>query len=155
VITLDLQVACQETELLPNEAEIMLWLNAALKDQQGDLELTIRLVDSKESQDLNRMYRGKDTATNVLSFPFESPVSMPLPLLGDLVICKQVVEIQAKQQNKTNSSHWAHMVVHGCLHLLGYDHTDKNDALEMESLEIAIMESLDFDNPYLEGQENG
>ena len=111
-------------------------------------ELTIRVVDSEESQQLNFQYRDKDKPTNVLSFPFEAPPGIQLPLLGDLVICAQVVEDEAKTQNKPLHHHWAHMIVHGTLHLLGYDHTEDRQAEEMESLEIALLTKLDIDDPY-------
>lgn len=155
MITLDLQIACNNGDELPLEADIHTWLNRVFQQHNTELELTIRLVDEKESQELNKQYRDKDYPTNVLSFPFESPIDLPLPLLGDLVICKQVVERQAKEQHKTLLSHWAHMVVHGCLHLLAYDHIEETERMEMESLEIAIMKDLGFANPYEEGQEHG
>ena len=111
--------------------------------------MTIRLVDSEESHQLNLEYRGKDKPTNVLSFPFEAPPSVELDLLGDLVICKQVVESESNQQDKPLVAHWAHMVVHGSLHLLGYDHIEDDEAEEMEALESQIMQQLGFDDPYV------
>ena len=150
MITLDLQIACEQSDDLPSQAQMLEWLTASLPANK-ETELTIRLVDEQESQQLNKEYRSKDAPTNVLSFPFESPIPMELPLLGDLIICKQVVETQANEQGKSKMAHWAHMVVHGCLHLLGYDHINKEDAQTMESREIAIMGQLGFANPYIEG----
>ncbi|WP_392553183.1 rRNA maturation RNase YbeY [Orbus wheelerorum] len=147
-IILDLQIATKDQQNLPSEEQINLWLNLILRPFMSNAELTIRIVDEMESQQLNSTYRHKDKPTNVLSFPFESPVEIETPLLGDLIICKQVVEQEAKEQNKSLSSHWAHMITHGCLHLLGYDHIEDEEAEEMESLEIEIMAELGFDNPY-------
>ena len=111
--------------------------------------MTIRIVDEAESNDLNLTYRGKDKPTNVLSFPFECPPGVEdFPLLGDLIICRQVVEQEASEQQKTLESHWAHMVIHGSLHLLGYDHIEDAEAEEMEALEKEFMQALNFPDPY-------
>lgn len=144
----DLQIATQSTDTLPTEQQFQQWFEQAVKSFQEQAEVTIRLVDEFESQSLNRDYRGKDKPTNVLSFPFEAPPGVELDLLGDLIICRQVVEKEAEEQNKDLLAHWAHMVVHGSLHLLGYDHIDDEEAEEMESLEISIMNALGFENPY-------
>ena len=149
-IYLDLQYATESQEGMPSEADFQQWLNAAVTPFQTDAEVTIRLVDSSESHTLNHDYRGKDKPTNVLSFPFEAPPGVELDLLGDLIICRQVVEEEAKEQNKPLNAHWAHMVVHGSLHLLGYDHIDDDEAEEMESLETEIMENMGFIDPYAE-----
>lgn len=147
-IILDLQIASEETENLPSETQIMQWLDVILPQFMDQAEITIRIVDQAESQQLNNTYRHKDKPTNVLSFPFESPIEIDVPLLGDLIICKQVVEAEAQEQHKSLTSHWAHMIVHGCLHLLGYDHILDEEAEEMENIEIDIMRHLGFDNPY-------
>ncbi|MCG9728905.1 rRNA maturation RNase YbeY [Shewanella sp. Isolate13] len=149
VIDLDLQIAVEGFEL-PSQADFELWVKTALRDTMSEAELTIRIVDVEESQELNSTYRGKDKPTNVLSFPFEAPPGIELPLLGDLVICAAVVKQEAIDQNKPLIAHWAHMVVHGCLHLLGYDHIDDSEAEEMESLETQLIESLGYTNPYKE-----
>ena len=147
-IILDLQIASEETDNLPSETQIMQWLDVILPQFMDQAEITIRIVDQAESQQLNNTYRHKDKPTNVLSFPFESPIEIDVPLLGDLIICKQVVEAEAQEQHKSLTSHWAHMIVHGCLHLLGYDHILDEEAAEMENIEIDIMRQLGFDNPY-------
>lgn len=147
-IILDLQIATTQTDRLPTEQQIMQWLNVILPQFMDQAEITIRIVDEAESQQLNYTYRQKNKPTNVLSFPFESPIDIEVPLLGDLIICKQVVEKEAQEQHKLLISHWAHMIVHGCLHLLGYDHIVDEEAEEMESIEIDIMKQLGFDDPY-------
>lgn len=152
-VIIDLQIACQHTDNLPTETQIQQWANAAIRPQTLEPEITIRIVDEAESHDLNLTYRGKDKPTNVLSFPFECPDEVELPLLGDLVICCQVVEREATEQGKPLEAHWAHMVVHGCLHLLGYDHIEDDEAEEMESLETEIMSSLGFADPYAADEE--
>ena len=147
-IFVDLQIATENIDGLPTEEQIVQWATAAVQPEGDEVEMTVRIVDESESHDLNLTYRGKDRPTNVLSFPFECPDEVELPLLGDLVICRQVVEREAAEQEKPLMSHWAHMVVHGSLHLLGYDHIEDNEAEEMESLETQIMQGLGFDDPY-------
>ena len=148
-IFVDLQIATENIEGLPTEEQIAQWATAAVQPEGGEVEMTVRIVDEAESHELNLTYRGKDRPTNVLSFPFECPDQVELPLLGDLVICRQVVEREAAEQEKPLMSHWAHMVVHGSLHLLGYDHIEDDEAEEMESLETQIMQGLGSDDPYL------
>ncbi|MFC2553365.1 MAG: rRNA maturation RNase YbeY [Rodentibacter sp.] len=146
---IDLQIASENIDGLPTLEQIEQWATAAVQPESDDVEMTVRIVDEAESQALNRTYRAKDRPTNVLSFPFECPTEVSLPLLGDLVICRQVVEYEAAEQKKPLMAHWAHMVVHGSLHLLGYDHIDDTEAEEMESLETKIMQGLGFADPYL------
>jgi probable rRNA maturation factor len=147
-IILDLQLASTASDL-PSESQIQQWLDAAILPFQAEAEVTVRIVDESESQQLNFDYREKDKPTNVLSFPFQCPPGIELPLLGDLVICAAVVAQEAKEQQKTLSAHWAHMVVHGSLHLLGFDHINDDDAAEMEAEEIQILAELGFADPYL------
>lgn len=147
-IILDLQIVTHENNDLPKEQDFQRWVNAAILPFQAEAELTIRLVDEAESRELNSTYRHKDKSTNVLSFPFESPPEITLPLLGDLVICCQVVQREAREQNKTLFAHWAHMTIHGCLHLLGYDHLTDEQAEEMEALETEILLNLGYSDPY-------
>jgi probable rRNA maturation factor len=135
---------------VPETQLIQQWAESALQKVAEDCELSIRLVDETESADLNETYRGKTGPTNVLSFPFDSDVDLIPALLGDLVICVPVVEREADEQTKLREHHWAHMVIHGCLHLLGYDHIDDADAVEMETLESEILASLAINNPYKE-----
>lgn len=147
-VFVDMQVV-YEAEGTPQESQFQHWVETALAGRASDdAELTIRIVSKQESQSLNHQYRGKDKPTNVLSFPFEVPEGLTLPLLGDLVICADVVSAEAAEQAKPLHAHWAHMVVHGCLHLLGYDHIDDAEAEEMESLEICILNTLGIDDPY-------
>ncbi|WP_410685656.1 rRNA maturation RNase YbeY [Avibacterium paragallinarum] len=148
-VIIDLQIATENSENLPSEQQFQQWATAAVQAENLESEITIRIVDEVESQQLNATYRGKDYPTNVLSFPFECPEEVELPLLGDLVICRQVVEREAAEQGKPLMAHWVHMVVHGCLHLLGYDHIEDDEAEEMESLETEIMQELGFADPYL------
>lgn len=148
MIELDLQVA-SEAGNLPAEADFQAWCAIALRQRSADSELTIRLVDEEEGHELNRTWRGKDYATNVLSFPADVPDELlDIPLLGDLVICVPVVEREAVEQGKTPEAHWAHLVIHGCLHLLGYDHIEDEEAEEMEALERLLLAELGHPDPY-------
>lgn len=148
MLELDLQVATQAADL-PSEAQFRSWCEAALRQRTADSELTIRLVDEAEGLELNHTYRQRDYATNVLSFPADVPDGMlDIPLLGDLVICVPVLEREALEQEKTPEAHWAHLVIHGCLHLLGYDHIDDAEAEEMEALERTLLAELGHPDPY-------
>nr|WP_244360829.1 MULTISPECIES: rRNA maturation RNase YbeY [Alteromonas] len=134
---------------IPSLEQIEAWANAVLvAENTGEQEITVRFTDDEESQTLNHEYRGKDKPTNVLSFPFEVPPGIEMNLLGDLVICVPVIMREAEEQDKTPTNHYAHMVVHGILHLLGYDHIDDADADIMEAKEIRILASLNIGNPY-------
>ena len=144
-LSIELQLACPAAGI-PAVKEFERWAGSALR--QADAELTIRVVDRTESRDLNRTYRGKDKPTNVLSFPFEAPEHLPSHYLGDLVICAPVVAAEATAQGKPVTSHWAHMVIHGMLHLQGYDHQEEAQAAEMEQLERQIMSDLGYPDPY-------
>lgn len=147
-VAIDLQIASADTNNLPNLEQITQWATRAVRAENLEPEMTVRIVDEAESRELNFTYRGKDRPTNVLSFPFECPPEVELPLLGDLVICRQVVEREAREQGKPLLAHWAHMVVHGSLHLLGYDHIEDDEAEQMERLETGIMLELGFEDPY-------
>jgi probable rRNA maturation factor len=128
------------------------WVAAALDGRIREADLAIRLVDAREGKSFNRHYRGKDYATNVLSFPAELPEGVKLPLLGDLVICAPVVAREAAEQGKPLNAHYAHLTVHGVLHLLGWDHEDEREAECMEQLEREILATLGIADPYLEEQ---
>lgn len=147
-IILDLQLASAEPNL-PTAAEIQLWLETAILPFLQQAEVTVRIVDNAESQQLNQQYRGKNKPTNVLSFPFQNPPGIELALLGDLVISAPVVASEAQAQGKSLPAHWAHMIIHGSLHLLGFDHINDSDAEEMEAEEILLLQQLGFTNPYL------
>jgi probable rRNA maturation factor len=136
-----------EASGLPSEEDLSRWAAAALTEP-GDYELVVRIVDEAESAALNNRYRGKPGPTNVLSFPFESPPGLELAHLGDLVICAPVVEREAREQGKPSEAHWAHMLVHGLLHLQGHDHQAEAEAEAMETLESAILAQLGYPNPY-------
>jgi probable rRNA maturation factor len=150
-LSLYLQVA-SESAALPNAEAFQLWAEAAIAKvdkSQDDCELSLRIVDEAEGLELNHQYRHQDKATNVLSFPADLPPGVDLPLLGDLVICAPVVSFEAQAQNKALMAHWAHMVVHGILHLKGYDHQDDTEANTMENLETEILTQLGYPAPYL------
>ena len=146
---IDLQIA-DPAAGQPSAMQCRQWVGAALAmaDQCGEVELTIRIVAADEMTRLNDTYRGKARPTNVLSFPADLPPELDIGLLGDIVVCHTVVADEAKQQNKPLEHHWAHMIIHGTLHLLGYDHIDDDDAEVMESLEIAALATLNIPNPY-------
>lgn len=137
---------------VPAAASFRRWAQAALDGRIRQADLAIRVVDTAEGQALNRHYRGKDYATNVLSFPADLPEGLPpgvrLPLLGDLVICAPVVEREAREQGKPLNAHYAHLTVHGVLHLLGWDHDNDVEAEAMEQLEREILAGLGVDDPY-------
>ncbi|WP_036115015.1 MULTISPECIES: rRNA maturation RNase YbeY [Luteibacter] len=135
---------------VPAPASFRRWVEAALKGarRRKGTELSIRIVDAEEGQSLNLQFRGKDYATNVLSFPAELPPGVDLPLIGDLVICAPVVTREAAEQGKKAADHWAHLTVHGTLHLLGYDHIDDAEAETMEALETRVLAGLGIADPY-------
>lgn len=149
VIDMDNASSCRQ---VPQKAAVYRWVTAALSPHKDAAELSIRIVDEDESAELNLCYRNKQGPTNVLSFPAELPEflqqSLELPLLGDLVICAPVVEREAQQQNKSLDAHWAHILIHGSLHLIGYDHIEDQDAEKMETLETNILSGLNFPPPY-------
>jgi probable rRNA maturation factor len=146
-LVLDIQDASGSVAV-PTAEAFELWIGAALAGELEDAEVSLRIVDAAEITALNHQYRDKNYATNVLSFPADLPEELGLPLLGDIVICADVVEREAIEQSKTSTAHWAHMVVHGTLHLLGYDHIDDDEAECMEGREIEILQQLNFPNPY-------
>lgn len=148
MINLDVQ---REVDALPTDDEFLKWLSETLNfEKHSDTELTIRLVDEEESAELNQQYRHKKGPTNILSFPFDAPDEVELNLLGDLVICVDIVKKEAIEQKKEELAHWAHMIIHGTLHLLGYDHLTDEQASIMETKEIKILSQLGYSDPYRE-----
>lgn len=158
-ISVDLQIACQ-VDSAPREAEVHAWLEQAYRagkpnaSRHGDV--SVRIVDENESRQLNNQYRHQDKATNVLAFPAGSPAEFgALPEdeaqpLGDLVICGPLVEQEAEDQGKSPAGHWGHLLIHGMLHLLGYDHETSSQAAEMETMERKILAERGFEDPYQE-----
>jgi len=150
-LALDLQLAAGVVDV-PDAARFSRWVETALAlapvPAREEAELTIRVVDEAEGAELNARFRGREGPTNVLSFTFEAPPGVELPLLGDIVICAPVVARQAREQDKAEEAHWAHMVVHGVLHLLGFDHRDEAEAAGMEALETEILAQLGYPDPY-------
>ncbi|WP_111413764.1 rRNA maturation RNase YbeY [Billgrantia lactosivorans] len=145
----DLQLAAAG-DGLPAQAELEAWVAAVLArfPQESRHEVTVRIVDSEEGRTLNRDYRGRDKPTNVLSFPFDAPPGVSLPLLGDLVLCHPVVAREAREQAKRLVDHYAHLVIHGMLHLLGHDHLEEAEAEAMERLEREILADFTIADPY-------
>ena len=132
---------------VPEPALLQDWATAAYLNSVPAI-VSMLVTDIDEMQQLNKQYRDKDKPTNVLSFPMQSPVEAGVFLLGDIALCAPVIKQEARQQSKSEMSHWAHMVVHGMLHLQGYDHIKNDEAEEMEQLEIKILNQLGFSNPY-------
>jgi probable rRNA maturation factor len=153
-VSLNLEVQVEsEGEWIPPEDELQRWAVAALEQDGTGAELVIRVVNREESRRFNHDYRGKDKPTNVLSFPFEAPPGVSTNHLGDLLVCAPVVAAEAAAQKKRLAHHWAHMIVHGVLHLRGYDHIDEEDARQMESLECSLLQDMGISDPYQEGYE--
>lgn len=146
-VFVDVDNACS-AEQVPSVDVVTQWVSESLSGLRERAEVSIRIVDELESAALNVQYRHKNASTNVLSFPSHLPEDCDPPLLGDLAICAAVVEREALEQGKLREAHWAHMVIHGTLHLLGFDHIKDSEADVMESREIAIMQRLGFPNPY-------
>lgn len=139
----------QGSDGVPQAAQVQAWAEAALHgSDRNSVSLSVRVVDEQEIADLNRRYRHKPGPTNVLSFPFEDPPGVESDEIGDVIVCAPVVGREAGEQHKDLQAHWAHMIVHGVLHLRGYDHQNDSDALEMESEETRILTGLGFPGPY-------
>lgn len=132
---------------VPEPEQMQTWATAAYLNKT-DAVASMMVTTSEEIQQLNKQYRHKDAPTNVLSFPMELPEEVGIHFLGDIALCASVIKQEAKQQSKEEKFHWAHMIVHGMLHLQGYDHIEDTEAEEMEKLEVSILNKLGFDNPY-------
>lgn len=146
---LDIQLVSQSHQI-PEKNKFQKWVDAILSDETENSEIVIRIVDEAEMIQFNEQYRDKKGTTNILSFPFEVPEGIESDLLGDLLVCAPVVEQESSQQNKELEHHWAHLIIHGVLHLLGYNHIEDSDAEEMEVLEIGILSKIKIKNPYQE-----
>jgi len=133
---------------LPTNESLIQWAELALDNEHKDAEITLRVVDEKEGLELNKEWRNKDYATNVLSFPVGEPIEQVPNILGDIVVCAPIVELEAKQQGKSCEAHWAHLIIHGILHLQGYDHQSDDEADIMENKEINILKRIGYANPY-------
>lgn len=144
------QYAITDKALVPKASLLRKWAKEALAKKLNSADMTIRIVDKNEMAHLNATYRHKNKPTNVLSFPLTIPSHIPLsyPLLGDVIICAEIVNLEAQEQHKSSHAHWAHMVIHGVFHLLGFDHKTNREAKIMESLETKTMQTLGFANPY-------
>ena len=153
MLELDIQNQQQAVDI-PAEKDLQQWATAAFLGD-GNAQVSLTVVDAEESRQLNKNYRHKDKPTNVLSFPMDMPDQLAQTLdqclLGDLVVCAAVVDEESRQQHKKTEAHWAHMLVHGMLHLQGYDHIEDDEAEKMEQLEIKILNQLGFENPYESG----
>lgn len=148
LVKLDLQIKSKLSSI-PKTALFHKWLNAALSaTNHNKCELTIRVIGISAMAKLNEQYRRKSGPTNILSFPFVAPPKIKTDLIGDIIICAPLVKKEAQQQNKPENNHWAHLTIHGVLHLLGYDHKKTKDAVKMEQLEINILQSLGIRDPY-------
>ena len=143
-LSLSVQYACTANRL-PTRSQFRRWITKAL---QRDVRITLRIVDETEGRSLNGQFRNKDYATNVLTFVYDDDIGDPLS--GDIVICAPVVEREAREQHKELPAHYAHLCIHAALHLQGYDHERRKDAIEMETLETAIMAKLGYADPYRE-----
>lgn len=146
----EVQQACAALGV-PPPAKLVKWVEATLDGRVEDAQMTVRVVDEPEGAMLNKRYRGRPGATNVLAFGFDAPELPAVRLLGDVVVCAPVAAREANQQSKGLDAHWAHLVVHGTLHLLGFDHEEPGSAREMETLEIEILQGLGFPDPYATG----
>lgn len=148
VVELSKSEDCDQDDDVPRLSQFQTWANEACLDET-EVIASLQILGTGEMQALNHDYRGKDKPTNVLSFPMQLPEQVEINLLGDIALCAKIINTEADQQNKLRDAHWAHMVVHGMLHLQGYDHEEEHDAKVMESLEIQILNKIGFENPYI------
>lgn len=146
---IDIQHACKNKPPV-SDSLLIQWANCAIETQKGPAEVTLRLVEPDEIKQLNHLYRQQDKTTNVLAFPADLPdhIALDCPFLGDVIICPAVLLDESMALHKPLDAHWALIVMHGILHLLGYDHIEDHDATVMQALEIKLLAQLGFDNPY-------
>lgn len=161
ILNVDLQWQCAEVQNCPSSERIRQWAVASCQQPTASElpgEVTIRIVDAAEMQSANAQWRGQNKSTNVLSFPADFPAEAGLNYYGDILVCAEVLRTESEQQGKAPDAHWAHIVVHGMLHLQGYDHIEDNEAIVMERCEVEILRTLGYSNPYLSnsgGSESG
>ncbi len=148
---MEIQRQCDPAATVPDDGDLIRWACAAVVTGSGSSEVTIRVVDKNEIQTANSQWREQDKPTNVLSFPAEFPPEAGIQYLGDVMICAQVLQAESVSQQKSLHAHWAHIVTHGMLHLQGFDHENEKDAREMEALEVEILASFGYNNPYEPG----
>lgn len=147
--SIDIQIAYKEEIPVP-QSKLFHWIQVALEAHRPAAEITLRLVDKPEITELNTTYRQKNKPTNVLAFPADIPdyIDLDYPFLGDIIVCPMVLEEECKELGITQEAHWAHILIHGVLHLLGYDHIDDHDAIKMQSMEIKLLADCGFNDPY-------
>ncbi|CAL4324364.1 Endoribonuclease YbeY [Buchnera aphidicola (Eriosoma lanigerum)] len=148
-LKLNLQLACTNSSYIPKKIYIKRWLSIILYNLKIKTEITVRIVNKTEIKFLNYTYRNKNKVTNILSFPYQILNFMHTYLIGELVLCSQKIQEESIKQKKNINAHWAHMIIHGTLHLIGHDHINKTDQMNMESLEINYLKNLGFSNPYI------
>ena len=149
-VTLEInQEPDQNILYLPREEDFIQWCQLALDAKEKDYEINLNIVSLAKIQELNHTYRSKNKPTNVLSFPFENEFSLDIRLLGDIVVSHEIINKEATEQNKTFYAHWAHIIIHSCLHLMGYDHIIEEEANLMENYEILLLKQLNIANPYV------
>ncbi|AAO27105.1 hypothetical protein YbeY [Buchnera aphidicola str. Bp (Baizongia pistaciae)] len=149
-ITLNIQIASKKIIFLPKKCQYLIWIRSSLMHvYQSNIKVLIRIVEKSEIKSLNYKFRQKNKATNILSFSYINDKMIDKNYIGDLIICSEIVTEEAKKKNVTLESHWAHITIHGILHLLGYNHDNLNNRIKMEYLETKIMASLNYKNPYI------
>ncbi|MFI4853242.1 MAG: rRNA maturation RNase YbeY [Candidatus Makana argininalis] len=148
-LILNIQISCSKKGWIPSKNIFLNWVKSDLIIIKKLSKITIRIVDKEESRILNFNFRGKNIPTNIISFPFEPPKNFKTIFIGDLIICKQLIYLESKKQKKNLKSYWAHIFIHGLLHLLGYNHLIYKKAVDMQDLESKIMTNIGYSDPYL------
>ncbi|MFI4818982.1 MAG: rRNA maturation RNase YbeY [Enterobacterales bacterium] len=148
-IILNIQIACNKNNWIPNKNDFLNWVKCDLINIKKLSKITIRIVEKEESRVLNLNFRGKNIPTNIISFPFEPPKDFKTLFIGDLVICKELLYLESKKQKKNLKSYWAHIFIHGLLHLLGHNHIIHKKTIYMENLESKIMKNIGYNDPYV------